>query len=213
MSDLKIRAVKDYAGVLEALQEGQSWFRMPEAAYRASPPIAQSDLSVIATSSLAHLRYEKEHRRAPTPSMLLGLLVHTLVLQPETYDRDWAIMPEFSGKGCVAARAAWVEKEAKGRRVIGQELLDEARKICDRIRAHPVASQLLSGGESELIAYWRHPVLGVNCRSMLDYVRRDKIIVDLKTTQNASLEEFQRSVFDRRYGYYRQGAFYCDAYT
>jgi len=210
---LKICSVQDYAGVLAAQKEGPSWFRMPESAYRSSPPIAQSDLSVIATSSLAHLRYEREHRRAPTAAMSLGTLVHTLVLQPETFTRDWIVQPEFSGKGSVAARAAWTDQAARGKRVIDQEDLDKARAIADRVLSHPVASQLLSGGEPELIGYWRHPVLGVDCRSMLDYVRRDRLIVDLKTSANASMDEFSRSVFDRRYGYYRQGAFYWDAYT
>ena len=69
-------------------------------------------------------------------------------------------------------------------------------------------NRLLTSGEAEKIISWHNEHYNVNCKGMLDY-HRDDMIIDLKTTQDASYNGFMRSV--RKYKYHKQAAYYMDA--
>lgn len=94
--------------------------------------------------------------------------------------------------------------------VITAEELARAQAMADAVMSHPVAGKLLSpkAGVAELSCYWLDEETGVLCRCRPDFWRDDGIVVDLKTTADASLEAFQRSVNDWRY--HVQQAFYED---
>ncbi|WP_050991864.1 PD-(D/E)XK nuclease-like domain-containing protein [Bradyrhizobium yuanmingense] len=115
-------------------------------------------------------------------------------------------------------QAEWMQ--ANGHRtILTREQFEQLRNMRDAIMAHPAASKLLSApGESELSAYWMQPVpdpktgdiLGEQlCRVRPDFWRKDGIIIDLKTTDDASEEEFARSIAKWRYhvqdSFYRHG--------
>jgi hypothetical protein len=57
--------------------------------------------------------------------------------------------------------------------------------------------------------YWTDTDTGVRCRARPDQVTADALVVDLKTTQNASADAFQRDAW--KYRYHVQAAFYLDA--
>jgi exodeoxyribonuclease VIII len=56
--------------------------------------------------------------------------------------------------------------------------------------------------------FWRDAETGLECKARPDYLRADNIYIDLKTTDDASHEEFSRSV--AKWAYFRQAAFYTD---
>jgi exodeoxyribonuclease VIII len=106
----------------------------------------------------------------------------------------------------------------EGKTILDVEMWDQLHRMRDAVMAHHAASKLLSApGESELSCFWMEPVicpitgehlrdengdpanLPMRCRP--DFWRYDGILVDLKTTspENASVEDFPRSVFDWRY--------------
>lgn len=77
------------------------------------------------------------------------------------------------------------------------------------VNAHPAARALLAAeGRAELSAYWEDPITGLLCRCRPDYWRKDGILVDVKTTEDASPEEFARSVVNWRY--HVQSPYYLD---
>lgn len=102
------------------------------------------------------------------------------------------------------------------RQVLTAEQFEQLRNMRDAIEAHPAASKLLkAAGEAELSAYWMQPitdpltgeVIGEElCRVRPDYLRLDGIVVDLKTTEDASEEEFQRSI--AKWAYHVQDDYY-----
>jgi hypothetical protein len=94
--------------------------------------------------------------------------------------------------------------------IVSAEELARAQAMADAVMSHSVAGKLLSpkAGVAELSCYWLDEETGVLCRCRPDFWRDDGIIVDLKTTADASLEAFQRSIHDWRY--HVQQAFYED---
>jgi len=91
------------------------------------------------------------------------------------------------------------------------------RGISYRVHKHPAASKIFSYGTPETSIFWTDPDTGVSCRGRIDWMQPDteyvdyRTIVDIKSTQNASPESFQRDVF--KYGYHIQAAMYWDGMT
>lgn len=102
--------------------------------------------------------------------------------------------------------------ENEGKTIISREEHDAAIAMRSAVMSHPLARLLLTGdGKAELSAYWNDPETGVLCRCRPDYWRADGVLVDLKTTADASPEAFARSVLDWRY--HVQAAMYLEGTT
>lgn len=105
------------------------------------------------------------------------------------------------------------------RTILTHEQFEQLRNMRDAVMAHPAASRLLAGrGEAELSAYWMQKVIDPKtgdvigeqlCRCRPDYWRVDGYVADLKSTEDASEEEFARSIAKWAYhvqdDYYRTG--------
>jgi hypothetical protein len=66
---------------------------------------------------------------------------------------------------------------------------------------HPAAALLLGiSGEAETTHMWTDATTGLQCKCRPDWISEDGgILVDLKTTEDASPREFQRSIAKWRY--------------
>lgn len=100
--------------------------------------------------------------------------------------------------------------ENDGKIIISDEEYAKAEAIAAAIKAHPIASKLLAPGTgtAELSCYWVDEKTGVLCRCRPDFWRHDDIVVDLKTTNDASPEGFAKSIHNWRY--HVQDPFYQD---
>lgn len=111
--------------------------------------------------------------------------------------------------------AEWHQNNA-GRQILAPEQFEQLRNMRDAVMAHPAAAKLLNApGEAELSAYWNEmvrdqetgEVIGEKlCRVRPDYWRKDGIVVDLKSCEDASEEEFARSI--AKWGYHVQDSYY-----
>lgn len=97
-----------------------------------------------------------------------------------------------------------------GRTILHPESWAQLQAMRDSVMAHPYAAKLMldKPGKAEQSVYWNDPVTGVLCRCRPDWWRDDDIIVDVKTTDDASSEEFARSILNWRY--HVQDPFYVD---
>lgn len=159
----------------------------------------------------ARWQYEQEHPPAPTPAMILGTAVHSLVLgvgiQPERIDAD-----DWRTK---AARAARDEATRHGRLPLLRDDYDRAYAMAEAVLSHPVAGALFdpARGRPEQTLVWRDEATGVMCRAMVDHLPHDDgrpILADLKTTTDASPREVSKTV--AKWGYHCQAAWYLDGY-
>lgn len=96
------------------------------------------------------------------------------------------------------------------RTVLSQEVWDQLHAMRDAVMSHPAASALLTKvpGVAEQSVYWHDPITGVLCRCRPDWWRSDDVLVDLKSTEDASPEGFAKSIANWRYDV--QAPYYLD---
>ena len=107
-------------------------------------------------------------------------------------------------------QAEWLANN-QGRTVLSQEAWEQLHAMRDAVMEHPAANALLTGipGKAELSVYWNDPDTGELCRCRPDFWRDDDLLIDLKTTEDASQEGFSKSIANWRYDvqdpYYQDG--------
>lgn len=181
---------------------------IPIETYHSGLGVSKSQLDQLAKSP-AHYLASLTTPRKETAAMRIGSLFHGLVLEPERV--KIAVAPACD-KRTKDGKAAWEAfcLENAGAEIVTAEEGEMLTGMVASVRAHPAANALLSGpGVAEGSAYWVDEQSGELCRCRPDFYRQDLgIIVDLKSTEDASPEGFARSI--AKYGYHRQNAMYVD---
>ena len=96
-------------------------------------------------------------------------------------------------------RSRW-RAENEGYTVLSVDTYEQLLGMRDAIMAHPAASALLAGeGVAEASVYWTDAATGELCRCRPDWWRKDGVLVDLKSTEDASPEGFAKSLVNYRY--------------
>jgi exodeoxyribonuclease VIII len=183
---------------------------LTNAEYHASPAISKSGLDLIRRAPYLYA-YRRENPQEQTPAMRLGSLTHTVVLEPEVFAHSVIARPEGIDRRTSAGKADWAafELEAEGREIITNEEGAKLAAIRDAVRSHPAAAKALAGSPViEQSIFWDAD--GIACRCRPDCVTEKGVIVDLKTTRDASPDGFAKSV--AQYRYHVQAAFYSDGY-
>ena len=174
-------------------------------AYHKSAGVSKSQLDQFAKSP-AHYLASLTTPRKETEAMRIGTLFHTLVLEPEK--ANFVVGPNIN-KNTKEWKAFKAEAEAAGQIVIDEGDNAMLQGMVASIKTHPAASALLSGpGIAEGSCWWYDERSGELCRCRPDFYREDGILVDLKTTEDASLAGFTKSVANFRYAV--QAAMYAD---
>ncbi len=161
--------------------------------------------------SPAHFKHWQESPKEETEALSLGALLHCLILEPENFERDFAVEPIVNkrtndGKEILADFYG----NNKDKTIVQQRQLELATTLKNEIMRHEIANKLLSGkGENEVALFWADEETGIKCKAKLDRIKNG-IIVDLKTTRNSSPAMFAKNAYD--YGYHRQAYHYCDGY-
>lgn len=108
-----------------------------------------------------------------------------------------------------AFRAEWDAKH-EGAQVLPADDWARLHAMREAVMAHPAARALLTGapGRAEMSVYWVDAVTGELCRCRPDWWRADGVLVDLKTTEDASPEGFAKSLVNWRY--HVQAPYYVD---
>lgn len=186
---------------------------MSNAQYHADTSrISKSGLDLIAKSPRhywqAKLSPNKEPQRE-TEALIMGRAVHLAVLEPYLFRMEFAIEPDLNlrtnhGK---ADYQTWLENIG-GKSVISRDQYDTCMRVRDSVFEHPAASSLLATGFAEQTWFWTDQETGVACKSRTDFITPDKIVVDVKSTEDASADAFGRSA--AKYRYHVQAAYYLD---
>ena len=85
----------------------------------------------------------------------------------------------------------------------------QVEKMVRAARADPFLSWVVQFSQNEDVRLWDDAATGLQLKSRLDIVYKNRLVTDLKTTSARSREEFLRSC--QRYDYDRQAAYYLDA--
>jgi len=179
-----------------------------ESEYNSIDAIRHSRLKTMGTSPL-HYRHACDTERADTAAFAFGRAVHCAVLEPLAFTGRYVLWDggRRAGKTWEAFKAATPDHD-----ILTATEWNDCMAMSEAVHAHPVASKLLATGESEATLQWQDAETGLAMKCRCDWMRhKPAIVVDLKTTQDASAEAFAKSV--ARYGYASQAAFYCDGYA
>jgi ATP-dependent exoDNAse (exonuclease V) beta subunit len=187
---------------------------IPEADYRLWDATNQSLLTTVAQNSLKQARYEQLHQKDPTAAMIFGTRCHTFLLEPEDAENRFYApldLPRRSNE----QKETWAKYEAQnaGKDMLKPEQILEFRAMSAAMHARPDWRELWENRLAvELCVVWDDDETGLRCKCRIDLVSRYQgtpVVVDYKTTKNASSWSFGRSVHD--YGYDIQAAHYLAA--
>jgi hypothetical protein len=181
--------------------------------YLAHPGVNKSKLDSIAKSPLHYWsRWINPEfvPPAPTPAMEFGTALHTAVLEPERFQAEYAQAPDVS-RTTKAGKEAWAAAAEGGKRLLKSEDWFAVQGILRSIMEHPLSCKILKArGNSEQSLFAVCPVTGLDLKCRIDYLTESGWLIDLKSTQDASLSSFQRSVANFRY--HVQAAHYLNVY-
>lgn len=197
--------------------------------YQSGPGTSKSQLDAIAPpNSPAHF-YEKylNPNREPevrTPALILGDAIHKAILEPDLVATNFVTVPEDAPTR-PSSRQRTAKKQSPDTlsaiewwdsfnlSALGKTILSAADHktvigVRDSVHRHPVARGLFVGGAPEQTYFSIDPETGelIRCRIDYDRLAREGMMVDLKTTEDASPNGFGRSAAN--YRYHVQGGWY-----
>lgn len=144
-----------------------------------------------------------------SPALIMGKAVHCRILEPQEFGKRYTIAPNIDRR-TKEGKERWHEFaiQTEGLTILTKEQDKQIENIARAIYDHPAAAYLLAKpGQSEIMVNWQDKSL-VDCRGVIDRLTDDGLIIDIKTTDDASPVGFARSV--RKYRYHVQAAFYSD---
>jgi hypothetical protein len=174
-------------------------YDIPDEEYFATDGLSNTYLWSLINKTPAHAQIPM----TPTDAMDLGKAVHLAVLQPELADKGIVQGPkDRRGK-------AWKEAVDKAEKAGTILLVEKDYHTCmtmrDRVWQNSTFAAILSGKDAkyEYSAFWQYH--GKQCKLKVDCAK-PRLIIDLKTSADASPRGFAQSV--AKYGYHQQGAGY-----
>lgn len=180
---------------------------MSNADYHNHAAVSKTQLDHIAKSP-AHFKHARESEPESTQAMIFGSAFHDYILLPEVFAESYAVLPDDFNARTKDGKAYLAGLEKDGKTILKAEWVEQIKGMADAIAAHPKASALLSSGKPEQSVFWRDDETGIDCRCRPDFWNSNGIIVDLKSTEDASPQGFARSVAN--YRYHVQDAFYSN---
>lgn len=193
----------------------------PPGVYTGVPFETYLTWDAVSQSMLSELRRSPAHLKAmlaapddDLDNLRIGRAVHCLTLEGiAEFDKRFGIFPNDLTRQSKEGKAAWAAIQAEGKTPLKESEYEATKAMRDALERHTAARTLLaSEGPTELSIVWVDEATGVTCKA-----RHDKhahsigggVILDVKTTTDASPREFERAIFN--FGYHRQGAFYIRA--
>ena len=179
--------------------------------YFAMDAVNQSLLKQVLRSPAHAAEYIKGDK-APTAAMQFGTAVHASLLNPDNFDNEVAILPEEINRRTKEGKEQYAKflARADGKVIINREQSVDCIRIGFEIARSDTASRLINSCNHEMSYTWVDELTKMACKARLDVVcGSSKHVVDLKTTVNASPQDFGRSVY--KFGYHIQAAWYLRA--
>lgn len=180
--------------------------------YHGGPGINKSLLDLVNPAPARALyALTSEGDKESTAAQKIGTALHSLVLEPDDFAARYVLAPKFDRRTKAGKEAAAAfEAEHAGKITVDPDDWVQLHAMRDAVMAHPGARHLLTSGQgfAELSVYWTDEATGELCRCRPDWWRADGILVDLKTTEDASKEGFRQSVV--KWGYHVQAPYYLD---
>lgn len=199
-------------------------YEMSDEKYFAVPATSNSDLKKLGRSP-AHYKEYKANPPEQTVAMAAGSALHCAILEPDEFMNRYTILPDNAPAKPTAAmlKAAnpsessleriqfWdqFEKMNQGKIILNNEKAAEYLHVGGLIRNHESLQAFFNNGKPEQAVFAKDPITGLDVKCKPDYltvVGEYKILVEVKSTEDARPDAFKRTAFN--FGYFQGAAFY-----
>jgi len=184
-------------------------------AYHADPALGRSVADNLLTTCPAKVKHAMGQPSPSSPALLNGGMIHSAVLEPHLTDTEYGCKPaEIDGNSprTNAYKEAFAEMEDAnpGKRWLPESDYVMCMDVAASVLQHPLAKNLLYHASSLIEHTGFFEIEGTPCKVRPDLYNKDSgIVLDLKTTIDASPKGFAKSV--RQYKYLFQTAWYMTA--
>ena len=155
-----------------------------------------------------HLLQYWDGKNRVTDSMQFGSLIHKLLLEPESFNDEYAI---FNGARRAGKEWQQFKSENENKQIIKMSELDDANAIVQNAMNNPIFNEIMSHKvHTEKEVTWIHA--GVAFKGFVDvesYINGETIVCDIKTTTDAG-KRFERDLIYNDYK--MQAAMYLENY-
>lgn len=191
--------------------------------------LSREDYDAIQATSITRL---KELRRSPlhyryalthpkeSSALTLGIATHVAVLEPERFEKDFAVWTNRTEAGACSPRRGkvWDEFAAlhAGKTILKDDDAQLAQAIALAVRSDPIAMKYLAVGDPEISMHWQ---MGKRaCKGRADWLTSIKdgpgfvgpTLVGLKTSRDCRHMMFGSQA--AKLGYHLQWGFYHDGF-
>jgi hypothetical protein len=177
--------------------------------YHQAPGISKSQLDRAAKGFLAW-RHPAEISSA---ALNFGTAFHLAILEPHLFSEQVAVTPEGIDRRTKLGKEQWAafQVEAEGKILLSPSEAEDLEAMKSRVLRHPKAKQLIPvPGRAEVSVFWEDSRTGLKCKARPDFVTESGVLVDLKTTQDASPSGFARAC--AKFRYHVQAAWYSNGW-
>ena len=182
--------------------------------YHADPGASASRLKLLKRSA-AHMRYAMDNPQEPTPAMIIGSATHSAILEPDLFVKEWGRLPVGDGRSTAIKQAkAELITQFGADHILKSDVYDNILAMRDSVLGNALALDLLDGADTEVSHYWTDVHKAVECKARIDALPQegsvwDHCVVDIKTTVDASPDEFRRTVGN--FSYHIQASHYLES--
>lgn len=173
--------------------------------YHAASGVSKSMLDILSEKTPAHLQAYLKEKPEETPAQRFGSILHRALLEPDTYRGAFYVKPPKMSFATKLGQA-WRDMHLDKPLVTGDESA-QIDAMVSAVHTHPFAKKLLTGCQPEQSIFVEDNA-GILRKSRLDALTKGNIVPDIKTTESANLENFERSI--SRYRLHVQAAYYLD---
>ena len=195
--------------------------------YHRTLGLTKSGLMALRKSPAHFWQWMTSPSEPSTQAMNLGTATHTLVFEPHKWDKEIIVIPDDAPKKPTSAQMKakkpsedalasmkWWEdfnKNAEGKCIITPDQEVQAKGMASAVHGYediiPLLKDPTAKTEVSIVANEEVNGLHISCKMRCDLLTMDgRVIVDLKTTEDASPEAFSKTFMSL--GYWMQAAHY-----
>ena len=185
------------------------------AEYHGSGELSRSTAWSLLTTCPQKVRYDMTHRKESSPALVIGSAFHAATLEPGKFDDEFAVKPqEIDGQGPRTKHYKeafeMMQKNEPNKSWLAPSDYDLVMDMAASALDHPILRTNMAERDTIIEGTGFFEMEGAKCKVRPDlYNSGAGVVIDLKSTQDASEKGFKKSV--RQFGYTFQACWYMHA--
>lgn len=187
---------------------------IPNLEYHSSPELSRSTAWNLITTCPARVIHDKRNPGSSSSALILGNGFHSATMEPKLFEEEYEIKPsQIDGKSALTKhykeKFSEMQEDDTSKTWLSRSEWEMCSDMADSANSNPWFKRTLESGKFIIEGTGFFECEGVKCKVRPDlYDPETGVIIDLKSTQDASPRGFRSSV--RKFGYDFQVAFYME---